>query len=46
MYKGKNIKAMMPGKPASPSPQSKYYSASTSRMATNVVQDVVLKAVI
>ncbi|MDF2726163.1 MAG: extracellular solute-binding protein family 1 [Paenibacillus sp.] len=43
MYKGKNIKAMFPGKPASPSPQSKYYSASTSRMATNVVQDVVLK---
>ncbi|TNJ61891.1 extracellular solute-binding protein [Paenibacillus hemerocallicola] len=44
MYKGKNIKAMLPGKPASPSPQSKYYSASTSRMATTVVQDVVLKA--
>jgi hypothetical protein len=43
MYKGKNIKVMMPIKPASPSPQSKYFSASSSRLATTVVQDVVLK---
>jgi multiple sugar transport system substrate-binding protein len=43
MYKGKNIKVMMPSKPASPSPQSKYFSASSSRLATTVVQDVVLK---
>jgi multiple sugar transport system substrate-binding protein len=43
MYKGKNLDAMIPRKLASPSPQSKYQSAATSRMATNVVQDVVLK---
>ncbi|MEF3304860.1 ABC transporter substrate-binding protein [Paenibacillus sp. GYB003] len=43
MYKGKHIQAMMPGKPAAPSAQSKYFSASTSRLATTVVQDVVLK---
>ncbi|RKN77147.1 extracellular solute-binding protein [Paenibacillus ginsengarvi] len=43
MYKGKHIQAMMPGKPAAPSPQSKYFSASTSRLATTAVQDIVLK---
>lgn len=40
MYKGKNVAAMIPGKTAAPSPQSKYYADAASVLNTGVFAQV------